>query len=107
MGAAGCMSAEELNGLGFGNFGGISGNYLVGVLTFDALAAGVAALTMADNDVPAGSWFDVNSNPMTIAYTGAEIHVVPLPAAVWLMLGGLGMLLGFGKKRRDLKMAAI
>jgi len=104
--AIGCAGADELNSLAFGNFAGIGGPFTVGVMTFDALAMGVASLTMMDNDIPSGSFFSTAGNLMTIDYVGTEIRVVPLPAAVWLMLGGLGMLLGFGKKRRDLKMAA-
>ena len=88
MSVAGCGSASELNGLAFGNFSGISGVYLVGTLTFDALAGGVPQFFMVDNDVPAGGWFNTDGLPMTVDY-----YVVPLPGAVWLMMSGLGFFL--------------
>ncbi|MBT8128068.1 MAG: VPLPA-CTERM sorting domain-containing protein, partial [Gammaproteobacteria bacterium] len=28
------------------------------------------------------------------------VQAVPLPAAAWLMFGGLGMLVGFARKRK-------
>lgn len=95
MSASGCGSANELNGLGFGNFSGISGVYVVGTLTFDALAAGVFAFTMADNDVPTGGWFNTDNLPMTVDYLGSDIvpAIIPLPGAVWLMMSGLGFFL--------------
>ena len=90
---------SELNGLSFGNLNGITGSHLVGWFTFDILGMGVAALTMLDNDAPAGEWYSsVTLQPLTMEYFGPKIFI-PLPAAVWLMLGGLGMLLGIGKKR--------
>jgi hypothetical protein len=92
--APGCGSPDELNGLAFGSFAGIGGPHLVGVMTFDALAVGPIQFTMADNDSPAGGWFSTAGNAMTVDY-----YVVPLPAAVWLMLSGVGMLLGFGRFR--------
>ena len=101
----GCSVPGEINGIAFGNFNGIgaAGPTLVGTLTFrgaDIPVLGTSFLTMADNDVPAGSWFDVNSNPVIVDYIGADITVVPLPAAAWLMIGGLGMLAGFSRKRK-------
>jgi len=100
--ATGCGSADELNGMGFGDFGGLasSGPTLVGSFSFTGLGLGLATLTMADNEFPQGSWFEAAGGiAITVDYTGAQVNVVPLPAAAWLMLGGLGMLWKVGRKR--------
>ena len=94
----------ELNGLAFGHFSGLSGPSAVGVLTFDTIAPGAATLNMTDNITPAGGFYSaVTFGPQAVSYLGASLSVsaVPLPAAVWLMLSGLGSI-GFvvGKKRR-------
>jgi hypothetical protein len=95
---AGCSGPGEVNGIAFGNFGGLAdtGPTLVGSLSFSGLALGVSPLTMEDNDTPAGAWFATDgSGPLDVDYA-----VVPVPAAAWLMSGGLGMLLGFARKRK-------
>ena len=76
---------------------------LVGTLTFrgtDIPIQGSEFLFMADYDVPAGSWFDVNSNPVVVDYIGADITVVPLPPTAWLMTAGLSMLAGLARSRK-------
>ena len=108
---AGCSVPGEINGIAFGSFTGLAadGPTLVGTLTFrgtDIPQLGTSLLTMADNDTPAGSWFATDgSGPLIVDYLGpagveAEINVVPIPAAAWLMVGGLGMLVGFARRRR-------
>jgi len=97
---AGCSVPGEINGIAFGNFGGLAaaGATLVSSLSFTGLGVGVSPLTMADNDTPAGAWFATDgSGPLVVDYA---VAVVPAPAAVWLMSGGLGMLLGFARKRK-------
>lgn len=86
---------NELNGLAFGSFGGLAGPVNVGALTFTALAPGHVDFTMMLNDTPAGGFFSaVTSMPQTVNLTGSalDIHPVPLPAAFWMLLSGLGML---------------
>lgn len=95
------------NGIGIGSFSGIGGtgtpDYLMGQITFDVIGEGLASLSMRDNVSPAGSFIDYNTGAvMVIDYVGAEVAVVspvPLPAAAWLMLSGLGALVGFCKRK--------
>ena len=88
--------AGELNGIGFGNFEGIDGASLLGVLTFEALAVGTSALTLAENeggppDNP-GGFFSIAGTPIDVDFGGADVAVVPLPAGLLLMLSALGAL---------------
>ena len=99
--ALGCNVAGEINGIGFGNFNGIADTAtLVGTLSFTGLSVGVSPVTMATNDLPAGDWYDVDSNLMEVAYNGAEVNVVPVPAAVWLFGTGLLGLIGVARRRK-------
>ena len=97
--ALGCSVSGEINGIGFGNFSGIADTAtLVGTLSFTGLSVGVSPVTMATNDLPAGDWYDVDSNLMEVAYNGAEVNVVPVPAAVWLFGTGLLGLIGVARR---------
>ncbi len=56
---------------------------------------------MSDNPALTGGWFGTGFTPIDNPDFGTfsmEINVVPLPAAVWFMIGGLGTLLGFRRK---------
>ncbi|HEX9628119.1 MAG TPA: hypothetical protein VGA00_14355 [Acidiferrobacterales bacterium] len=87
--------ANELNGLAFGSFTGLSGPAVVGTLSFTALAAGTATLTTADNDTPWGGFISATTGTaQAVTYTGADVTItpIPLPAAVWLMLSGVALI---------------
>lgn len=95
---------NELNGLAFGNFAGLSGPSLVGTLTFNTIGAGTALFTMADNDLPAGGFFSAATyDPQSVTYQGASANVtaVPIPAALWLMLSGMGLIGVISRKKRN------
>jgi hypothetical protein len=93
---------NEINGISFGNFSGYSGTGLIGTLNFKALAPGETSLTMANNDLPAGAFFDLVGNKVAMNYQGAHVTVqpIPLPAAVWLLGSGLAGLGMFRTRRR-------
>lgn len=98
---ANCSGSGEINGIAFGEFNGLAGSgmTLVGSLSFTGAAMGTSLLTMTDNDLPAGSWFDVSSNPINMVYAGSSVTVVPVPAAVWLFGSGLLGLIGITRQR--------
>ena len=83
-----------------------TGNILMATLDFTAIGAAseaMAAFSMIDNPVLTGGWFGSGFSPIdTPAFGSFEMNVdtgiVPLPAAVWFMVGGLGTLLGFRRK---------
>lgn len=94
---------NELNGLAFNSFTGLSGPSLVGTLTFNTIGAGTALFTMADNDFPAGGFYSAATfDPQAVTYQGVSVNVtaVPLPAAVWLMLSGMGLIGAMTQRKR-------
>lgn len=94
---------NELNGLAFGNFAGLSGPSPVGILTFNTLLSDPTStsFTMTDNDSPAGPFFSATTSlQQIVTYQGAAVTIVPLPATVWLFSAGLIGFVGLIKKRR-------
>ena len=86
-------NGKSLDRITFGDvINGLEGSALVGTLTFDALVAGDYTLSLIDN-VDAGGFYSIASQPQFPAYTSASLIVnpsaVPLPATAWLMLSGL------------------
>ena len=98
--SGGCAVGDaELNAIGFGNFDGIIGSYLVGRIVFSTQAEGLADITLASTDSPFGGFISaLTADAMTVVYNGATVLVTPIPAAVWMMLSGLGVLVGFRKR---------
>lgn len=95
----------KLEGMAFGNFGGLSGPGVIGTLTFQAIAVGDSALTMAvTTEALKGGDFisDITFGPQVVNFGSANVSVsaVPVPAAVWLFVSGLIGLAGVVTKRR-------
>jgi len=97
----------ELEGMAFGEFGGLAGPGVVATLTFQAIGLGNSALTMeVTSEALKGGDFvsDVNFLPMVVDFGTANVNVgtavVPIPAALWLFGSGLVGLAGIAKKRK-------
>lgn len=102
------IHSNELNGISFGNFAGMSSRSLIGIFTFTTLAPGVYDFSLLANEGGGpnnpGPFVSMAGIPIDVDFSGAVVEVlggaaVPLPAAVWLMLGGIGFLARF--RRRD------
>ncbi len=89
---AGCSVGDaELNGLSFGNFDGITGELTVGTVTFETLDVGIAVVTMANNDAPYEGFIGLDASELLVLYGPGTVHIVPVPAAIWLMLSAVGI----------------
>ncbi|WJW76166.1 hypothetical protein QVG61_03480 [Thiohalobacter sp. IOR34] len=85
-------TAGSLTGLGLDALTASTGGSVL-TLDFLAIGAGTASIGVANS----GAWntfYDANNSPQSVTFTGTSVTVsaVPLPAALWLMLGGLGLL---------------
>lgn len=96
------ISDGLLSGIAVGEFNtGITGVQNLGTVQFEVLALG-GEVSGADTNSPAGPFVDFSTfGVIPVEYNTAVVGsaVIPVPAAVWLMFGGLGALAGFGRKR--------
>jgi hypothetical protein len=102
-----CSGPGFIDGLATGNFNGLGdpGPIYIATITFDTLAAGSFAINISEDAgiagpfisaITFGPYTDLEFIDATVDVTGAP--PVPLPAAVWLMIGGLGALFGYRRK---------
>lgn len=100
----GTITDGNIVGGGFGDFGGIdAGGFLIATVVFDVIGAFdnlETQVSMQDGTGGGGPFFSaVTFNQQTVDYGPAVVSQIPLPAAVWLMMGGLGAMFGFGRKK--------
>lgn len=88
--------------LGFNALDGYSGDMIIGTLYFSTPGVGTSSLNVSDTS--GWEFLDAatNLNIIGVDYTqglSVQVNAVPLPAAFWLFLSGLG-LLGLKGRRR-------
>lgn len=88
-----------LSGIAVGDFrSGITGVQNLGAVTFRVIGDS-SFVALMDTASVAGPWVDFNTFAViSVDYTGAAVNVVPVPAALWLSLGGLAALIGFVRR---------
>ncbi|MBI5787316.1 MAG: PEP-CTERM sorting domain-containing protein [Candidatus Schekmanbacteria bacterium] len=91
----------ELNGLAFGNFGGLSGTRVVGDLVFNTRATTpLTTISMADDTLMGGFYSAATYKRQLVIYSPANLTITPEPASISLFLLGAGGLLGLLRKKR-------
>jgi len=77
----------------FGSFSGISGQNVLGTLSFILQDAGTGLVTVSESPSNFyGGFLDLNAKPLTVNYPGQplEVNAVPLPATVWMFFAAIG-----------------
>jgi hypothetical protein len=93
--------AGVVDTMGFSTFAGVNGNFNFATVEFMTVGLGNSALTLADaNDLVFNFYSDKApfGEAVSVNATGANVSVVPLPAAAWLF--GSALLAGAGILRR-------
>ncbi|WP_446812248.1 VPLPA-CTERM sorting domain-containing protein (plasmid) [Methylomonas sp. 2BW1-5-20] len=85
----------------FAQFGANTTNNLfnIATFTFTAIGSGSSQITLVTNN---NDPFATGGNPITPTFSNAEVNIlqsaVPLPAAFWLFLSGLGSFAALGRR---------
>lgn len=96
------VEAGRLFSGAFGAFAGLTGPDLVATMTFMASGPeGTYAIGPSGTDGIGGPFISAIDfvSEIAVDYNGANVRIVPVPAAVWFMLSGLGALVGFGRRK--------
>lgn len=75
----------------FGSFSGLSGLNKLGDLTLGLTGLGIGNVNLGINSV-FGDFISLSSSVQQVQLSGAQVNVVPVPAAVWLFGGAVGAL---------------
>ena len=78
---------------GFGNFPALPNTGTAFSMTFMAVGAGTSTVSLLETTGPFGGFPEFDPS-----FVDATVTVVPVPAAIWLMFGGLASLIGFGRR---------
>lgn len=98
---AAIVTADSVQ-LGFNNSNDVA---IIGTFTFDVLAPAGSTISLGlDDAIPLlGTFFNTDPADPVVKFepyfNGAEVSVVPIPAAVWLFASGLAML-GFTRRKK-------
>ncbi|MEZ5563950.1 MAG: VPLPA-CTERM sorting domain-containing protein [Gammaproteobacteria bacterium] len=87
----GTVDADNDYEIHFGNFAGLSGVNKLGDISVNLLGVGAASVNMAINTYY-GDFYSTSSQLQNVTLSGAQINVVPVPAAVWLFGSALGLM---------------
>lgn len=95
---AGSAQADGDLEVHFGSFFGLSGLNKVGDLTIELREIGDISVAISINSFFGDFFPTAGFEPQQVDLSGANLTVVPVPAAVWLFLSGLGVLAGFRRR---------
>lgn len=94
---------DEFDGLleswAFGAFGGMTGPDIVGTVSFTYLG-GLTEISLTATSGIGGPFVSFDNPGSMLDVDFGSVQVVPVPAAVWFLLSGLGALLGV-RNRKD------
>jgi len=96
---------DEFDGLleswAFGAFAGLSGPETVGSVSFTFIGKGITDVFLTATSGIGGPFvsFDNPSMMLDVDFGSARIGMVPVPAAVWFLLSGLGALFGVSRRK--------
>ena len=84
-----------------GDFGGLMTGTIASISFTVIGTAGDYLIAPSGTDGDSGVFISGNDfiSPLAVDYFGQTVRVVPVPAAVWFMLSGLGALIGFGRRK--------
>lgn len=94
-------AAGTISGMVFNTFAGASGNFLIATVDFMALGTGTSNLLLSQSSL--NPFSSASAGPsLSVTYLPASIVVtaVPVPAAIWLLVSGMG-LMGLGCKKKN------
>jgi hypothetical protein len=93
-------NAGTVDRMGFATFAGVAGgNFKFATVNFDTVGLGKTLLQLTDSNDLVFRWVNENLSAVGVNTVDGSVTVVPLPAAVWLMLSGLAGLTAVGKRR--------
>ncbi len=97
---AGERSAGKVAKIGGASFKGVENNILFAILDFKAIGIGISDLIISDANHRTVVWSDLTLSDIPLDFKNAQVQVVPIPAAFWLMFSGVASLLAIGRTKK-------